>query len=90
VLEFKGKPVNRKIEIAYGTIEAVQHHGIGTKICRALVELSLKTDTFVKSQHELFLKIISTKIITKNNFVWVGIVNDPDDGNVWEWEYREM
>src|SRR5574339_450863 len=44
VAGFKGKPVNGTIEISYGTLESHQHRGVGTRICRKLVELSLATD----------------------------------------------
>ena len=30
----------------------------------------------------------SARILRKNAFEWLGIVNDPDDGDVWEWEYK--
>lgn len=85
----KGKPVNGKIEIAYGTMEAFQNQGIGSKICRTLVELSLKTDPSIKiTARTLPENNFSTKILEKNNFVFVGVVNDPEDGEVWEWEYQ--
>src|SRR5262245_61593967 len=45
---FKGKPVNSAVEIAYGTMEAHRQKGIGTKICKQLVELSLATDPSVR------------------------------------------
>ena len=44
---FKGKPVKGTIEIAYGTFEKYQNQGVGTGICRILVDLSLKTDSSV-------------------------------------------
>jgi hypothetical protein len=37
---FKGKPVNGQIEIAYGTFEEFRKQGVGTKICKILVNLS--------------------------------------------------
>jgi len=86
----KGQPINGQIEIAYGTMEQFRNTEIGTKICRALVELSLKTDSTVKiTARTLPENNFSTRILNKNNFVWLGIVNDPEDGNVWEWVYRE-
>jgi ribosomal-protein-alanine N-acetyltransferase len=86
---FKGQPINGKVEIAYGTMEPFQNQGIGTKICRALAELSLKTDPSVKiTARTLPENNYSTKVLKKNNFVWLGTVYDPEDGIVWEWEYR--
>jgi len=84
----KGKPVNGKIEIAYGTMEPFRNQGIGKKICRALVELSLKTDPSIRiTARTLPENNFSTKILKKSNFVFIGMVNDPEDGEVWEWEY---
>jgi RimJ/RimL family protein N-acetyltransferase len=45
---FKGKPVNDTVEIAYGTFDNLMNKGIGTAICRELVQLSLKTDPRIK------------------------------------------
>src|SRR5258708_1962847 len=51
---FKGQPVNGKIEIACGTF---RNQGIDTQICKALVELSLKTEdrksTRLNSSHQI-------------------------------------
>jgi len=33
-------------------------------------------------------KNYSTRILEKNNFVLLGFVTDPEDGEVWEWEYK--
>lgn len=86
---FKGRPINGMIEIAYGTFEKYQKQGIGTEICKQLVELSLKTDPSVKiTARTLPEKNFSTRILEKNNFAFNGTVNDPDDGEVWEWIFR--
>src|SRR5258706_15103970 len=45
---FKGKPVNNQVEIAYGTMPEHYRKGIGTKICKLLVDLSLQTDPGVR------------------------------------------
>ncbi len=37
---FKGRPLNGKVEIAYGTFPAFRTKGVGTAICRRLVELA--------------------------------------------------
>ena len=86
---FKGRPVEGKVEIAYATFEMHQHKGIGAEICRLLVCLSLKTDPSVQiTARTLPEKNSSTRILEKNDFKLNGIVNDLDDGNVWEWEYQ--
>ena len=85
---FKGKPVNNTVEIAYGTMENHRHQGVGTRICGQLVELALATDPAVRiTARTLPEKNYSTRILEKNNFVLLGFVTDPEDGEVWEWVY---
>jgi RimJ/RimL family protein N-acetyltransferase len=77
-----------RVEIAYGTFPAFQHQGIGARICKELVSLARRTDPEVKiTARTLMEENHSTKILRKNGFVWRGVVLDPDDGDVWEWEY---
>jgi RimJ/RimL family protein N-acetyltransferase len=84
---FKGKPINNSVEIAYGTMEDHRQKGVGTRICKHLVELSLATDPSVRiTARTLLENNFSTIILRKNNFVLLGTVNDPEDGEVWEWE----
>ena len=86
---FKGQPMYNTVEIAYGTFEKHQQKGIGANICKQLVELSLATDSSVRiTARTLPEKNYSTKILAKNNFVLLGPVIDPEDGEVWEWEYK--
>ena len=86
---FKGQPVDGKVEIAYGTFEALRTQGIGTEICRQLVMLSMKANAAVRiTARTLPEENHSTKILRKNGFDLLGIVFDKDDGDVWEWEYR--
>lgn len=87
---FTGKPVNGTIEIAYGTLPAYQHKGIGTAICKKLVEVSLESDPSIKIKaRTLAEKSFSTRILEKNNFIFSGVVHDPEDGELWEWVFRE-
>ena len=87
---YKGKPVDNKIEIAYGTFPAYQRKGVGTAICKAMVELARQTDTgLIITARTLPDNNYSTKILQKNNFVLLGTVWDKDDGYVWEWQYQK-
>jgi len=87
---FKGPPINGVVEIAYGTFEKYRKQGIGAELCKAMVDLSLKTDPTVKiTARTLPEKNFSTRILEKNNFEFVGTVNDPEDGDVWEWVYNQ-
>lgn len=87
---FKGAPVNDTVEIAYGTFEQFRKQGIGAEICKQLVFLSLKTDASLKiTARTLPQQNFSTKILEKNNFQCIGVVSDPEDGEVWEWVFQK-
>lgn len=86
---FKGPPINGTTEIAYGTFEKYRKQGIGTTICEHLVDLSLKTDPSIKiTARTLPEENFSTRILKNNNFIFMGTVNDPEDGEVWEWLFK--
>jgi RimJ/RimL family protein N-acetyltransferase len=86
---FKGQPIDGTVEIAYGTFPPYQQQGIGTRICRSLVDLALKTDPLVRiTARTLPEENFSTRILRKNGFQLAGTVNDPEDGDVWEWVYQ--
>jgi len=87
---FKGPPNNGVVEIAYGTFEPYRHKGIGTEICKLLVQLALKTDPAIKiTARTLPQNNFSTKILRTNGFEFSGTINDPEDGDVWEWVYQK-
>lgn len=88
---FKGQPVKGVVEIAYITFEPFQKRGIGTAICKKLVAMALEADPSVKiTARTLPEHNFSTRILEKNNFSFIGIVDDPDDGPVWEWEFQSV
>ena len=81
-----GKPIDNKIEIAYGTIERFRQKGIGTEICRQLILLAQRTDlNVIITARTLPEENYSTKILTKNGFRYLGMAWDKDEGDVWEW-----
>lgn len=85
---FKGKPVEGKVEIAYGAFPQHRQKGVGSMICKALVDLAEKTDeTITITARTLPEENYSTRILRKNGFKLQGTVSDPDDGEVWEWQY---
>jgi ribosomal-protein-alanine N-acetyltransferase len=85
---FKGKPINNKVEIAYGTFPQHQKKGIGTQIANKLVQLSLKTAPSVRiTAQTLKEENYSVRILRNNNFKLIGTAMDEDEGEVWEWEY---
>jgi len=86
---FKGRPVDGKVEIAYGTFEEHRHKGIATQICRQLIDLSLNSDSTVRvTARTLPDNRGSIRVLEKNGFVYTGMVNDEEDGEVCEWVYH--
>jgi ribosomal-protein-alanine N-acetyltransferase len=87
---FKGKPVNNKVEIAYGTFPRFQQLGIGTQIAAMLVQLSINTDpAVIITARTLPEENYSARLLRKNNFKLLGTIMDDEDGEVWEWEYQK-
>jgi RimJ/RimL family protein N-acetyltransferase len=86
---FKGKPVNGRVEIAYGTFPRFRKRGVGTAICKRMVQLSLITDPGIRICARTFTEDnYSSKILKRNDFKLLGTVIDDEDGEVWEWEFR--
>jgi ribosomal-protein-alanine N-acetyltransferase len=87
---YKGKPVNNRVEIAYGVFPQYQNKGIGKLIAKTLVDLALKTDAdLIVTARTLAEENFSTRILRKTNFKWLGVVMDDEDGELWEWEYEK-
>jgi [ribosomal protein S5]-alanine N-acetyltransferase len=85
---FKGAPVDGKVEIAYATYEEYQRQGVATEMCRLLVEIARQSDPAVRiTARTLPEPNPSTRVLEKNGFRLFGTVDDPEDGEVWEWEY---
>ena len=88
---FKGKPLNHKVEIAYGVFEKFQNKGIGNRIAKVLVQLALDNDPTLRiTAQTLKEENYSVRILRKNNFVLIGTAIDDDEGEVWEWEYQKV
>lgn len=86
---YKGAPKNQTVEIAYSTFPDFEGQGIGTEICYALVELAQQTNASIRiTARTLPEWNASTRILQKNQFVCLGSVIDPEDGEVWEWEHK--
>jgi len=85
---FKGKPVNSRVEIAYGVFPAYQNKGIGAQIANTLVKLAHDTDPSVTvTARTLPEENYSARLLRKNGFKLLGSIMDDEDGEVWEWEY---
>ncbi|MFC0215755.1 GNAT family N-acetyltransferase [Paenibacillus chartarius] len=86
VCSFKGSPHNGRVELAYFTFPGYEAKGIGTLMCKRLCEIAGKEDPkLMLTARTLPHFNASTSILKKNGFICSGTVQDPDDGEVWEW-----
>ena len=85
---FKGAPKNNTVEIAYGVIPEKEDQGFATKICGIITAMALEEDNSLRIvARTLMEEGASTHVLMKNGYQYSGVVNDPDDGEVWEWEH---
>ena len=85
---YKGKPVDNRIEIAYGVFPEYMNKGIGTRIAKTLVDLARETErSLTITARTLAEESFSTRILRKNHFKFTGAVVDEEDGELWEWKY---
>lgn len=87
---FKGEPTDGQVEIAYAVSPEMEGQGIGTMICAHLTTISKTQGVQLRiTARTLPEKNASTSILTKNGYTLIGPIQDPDDGEVWEWEFRK-
>lgn len=85
---FKGAPADNRVEIAYFTFPEHEGKGFATETCEALVATALAADPAVAvTARTLPEKNASTRVLAKNGFEFSSAVQDPEDGEVWEWRY---
>lgn len=83
---FKGQPIHGKVEIAYWTFKAYEGQGISSFACKELVTIAHNFDPkIVVTATTAPENNASTNILTKNGFVFKGIVQDEEIGDAWLW-----
>ncbi len=83
---YKSPPQNGRVEIAYGTVPGNEGRGIATQMARQLVQIARDAEKGIMvTAQTLPEEGASTAILRKLGFVLTGTVNDPEDGDVWEW-----
>jgi ribosomal-protein-alanine N-acetyltransferase len=83
---FAGEPVDGTVEIGYEIAPAYRRRGYGSAAARALVEKALASGQ-VRSviAHTLASDERSAGVLRRNNFVEIGRVSHPDDGDLVRW-----
>jgi len=62
-------------------------NGYATSMARKLIELATGCAAVKRVlAHTLPHANASTRVLEKNGMMFVGEVNDPDDGRVWQWQ----
>jgi [ribosomal protein S5]-alanine N-acetyltransferase len=84
---FKSPPRNSCVEIAYFTFPGHESRGIATRMAAELVRLAVdKMPAVVVAAQTLPEENASTSVLRKLRFRFVGGVEHPEDGPVWEWQ----
>jgi ribosomal-protein-alanine N-acetyltransferase len=85
---FKSAPTSKgEVEIAYMTFPAYEGRGHAAATIAALVRIAEAAGA-TPIAHTLPEENPSNKALRRNDFVYAGEVDDPEDGLVWRWEKR--
>lgn len=84
---FKSPPRDNRVEIAYMTLPEHESRGVATRMASELVRLARdKMPAVIVTAQTLPEENASTTILKKLRFRFVGAVEHPEDGLVWEWQ----
>ena len=84
---FKSPPKNNRVEIAYFTFPGHESRGVATQMASALIRIAInKSPEVTVAAQTLPQENASTSILKKLQFSFVGSVEHPEDGLVWEWQ----
>ncbi len=87
---FTGKPQNGTVEIAYGTFKDFERQGIASFACQELIAIAKRENPNIiitaktAPEHNS-----STKILQKNGFEFIEIVQDDEIGDAWLWMIKK-
>jgi len=87
---FKSQPQNNRVEIAYFTFPEYESRGVATRMASELIRLALeKMPAVTVAAQTLPEENASTSVLKKLRFRFVGSVEHPEDGLVWEWQLSD-
>ncbi|PUA29095.1 MAG: hypothetical protein B0W54_00295 [Cellvibrio sp. 79] len=84
---FKSLPVDGTVEIAYFTFPEYEGNGNATNMAKHLIRIASAHGARRVTAQTLPEHNASTHILQKLQFVFAGVVQHPEDGEVWEWGY---
>ena len=82
---FKSSPENGEVEIAYFTFPEYEGQGVATLMAQWILNIANQHGVSCVKAQTLPEKNASVRILERLNFVFVGSVDHPEDGKVWEW-----
>jgi len=83
---FVGPPKDGFVELAYFTLENEQGKGYATQTAASLMELARTTDPRIGLKaFTLKEENPSTRVLKRLGFSIIGVAEDADAGEVWEW-----
>ncbi len=84
---FAGPPVNGEAEIAYFTLPGNENKGIATRMATELMRIARQTSgSEIFIAHTLPFEGPSTSVLKKLGFECLGIIDHPEDGQIWKWQ----
>jgi len=84
---FKSPPQDNRVEIAYFTFPGHESRGVATRMAAELVRMALdKMPALTVAAQTLPEENASTSVLKKLQFRFVGVLEHPEDGLVWEWQ----
>jgi len=87
---FIGKPQDGRVEIAYGTFKQHEGQGIASFSCRQLMSIAKAAmPTIIITAKTEPRYNASTKILQRNGFEFLAVVQDEGIGDAWEWVLNE-
>jgi RimJ/RimL family protein N-acetyltransferase len=84
---YRAAPCDGFVEIGYGISPSFQGQGCATRLTARMVEYAFsQPDAHIIRAHTLVDGIASQTVLLKNQFEFVGVVQDPEDGTVHRYE----
>jgi ribosomal-protein-alanine N-acetyltransferase len=88
---FNGTPENNGVEISYYTFQENEGKGYATLACKELIKIAKSQNPglviYAKTAPE---ENASTRILTKNGFVYQKVVQDHEIGDAWLWKLSHL
>ena len=85
---FTSSPAEDVVEIAYFTYPDFERRGVATRMAQCLISIAQECGPSVRIiAHTLTEENASNHILRKLGFAFIGTVDHPEDGKIWEWSY---